>query len=118
MKNLWLSFTMRNGLCPFLKATLIMVFTMMLFFAGLDSIYAGISYSASELPEVTTQQDPTISGIVRDSEGVPLLGVNIVIKGTTTGVISDANGNYNIEIPSATVGTAILVFSYVGYESQ
>ncbi len=63
----------------------------------------------------TQVQAQTISGIVTDNtngEGIP--GVNILIKNTTSGTISDVDGNYNLEAP----GDATLVFSFVGFETQ
>lgn len=41
-------------------------------------------------------------------------GVNIAVKGTTTGTISDVDGNYSIDVPA----NAELVFSFMGYQSQ
>lgn len=58
-------------------------------------------------------QDISVSGTVSDSGGV-LPGVNVLIKGTTTGVITDFDGNFTIDAPSD--GT--LVFSYLGYATQ
>ena len=57
-------------------------------------------------------QPLTITGTITDDTGEPLPGVNILIKGTTTGSISDRDGNYSIDVPSA---EAVLVFSYIGY---
>lgn len=56
-----------------------------------------------------------VEGVVTDSEtGEPLPGVNIVVKGTTKGTISEPDGSYSIEVePDQT-----LVFSFVGYEHQ
>lgn len=59
------------------------------------------------------QEIRIISGILRDDSGMPIPGVNITVKGTTTGTISDINGYYEIEAP---VGSTLL-FSFVGYES-
>ncbi|MDC8000818.1 SusC/RagA family TonB-linked outer membrane protein [Aequorivita todarodis] len=59
-------------------------------------------------------QEKTISGTVADDTGLPLPGVNIIIKGTSTGTQSDFDGNYTIE---AAVGQT-LVYSYVGFETQ
>jgi len=56
----------------------------------------------------------TISGNVTDDNGLPLPGVNIVIKGTATGTQSDFDGNYTI---NANVGQT-LVFTYVGFATQ
>ncbi len=65
------------------------------------------------IPIVTWAQERTISGVISDgSESLP--GVNIVEKGTTNGVTTDFNGNFEI-----TVGAdAILVFSYIGFKTQ
>jgi TonB-linked SusC/RagA family outer membrane protein len=57
----------------------------------------------------------TITGTVIDASGEPLPGVNVLIKGTTTGVITDVNGKYNISIPEKNV---VLVFSFLGYTTQ
>ena len=62
-----------------------------------------------------TQQQKSISGKVTDSTGAGLPGVSIVVKGTTTGVITDANGNYSILNVS---GNATLQFSFVGMKMQ
>ncbi len=67
------------------------------------------------LSPAVEQQQKRVSGKVTDSSGGSLPGVSIVIKGTTSGVITDANGNYtlqNIE-PNAT-----LLFSFVGMKTQ
>lgn len=59
-------------------------------------------------------QEIKVSGTIKDSNGQPLSGVNILVKGTTTGTLSDFDGNYSI---NATVGN-VLVFSYVGFSTQ
>ena len=67
------------------------------------------------LAKATVLQGIQISGTVTDETGDPLPGVNVVVKGTTTGVITGANGTYNITAPNA---DAVLAFSFVGYASQ
>ena len=58
----------------------------------------------------------TVSGTITDgADGQGIPGVNVVVRGTTTGVITDLEGNYTITVPG---GDAILLFSYVGYLSQ
>jgi len=56
-----------------------------------------------------------ISGQVVDESNEPLPGVTVVVAGTTTGVITDVDGNYTLTIPE---GKNELQFSYVGFESQ
>ncbi|MDR3269679.1 MAG: SusC/RagA family TonB-linked outer membrane protein [Tannerella sp.] len=60
-------------------------------------------------------QQIRVSGTVTDTQGEPLPGVNIFLKGTTTGVISDGEGQYAISVPDV---KTVLVFSYVGYAAQ
>ena len=50
------------------------------------------------------------------NDGLP--GVSIVVKGTQTGTTTDVNGQYQLEIPDAQAASAVLIFSFVGYESQ
>lgn len=54
-----------------------------------------------------------ISGIVKDNKGEPLIGVNILEKGTSNGVSTELNGTYKIKVKEG----ATLVFSYIGYQS-
>ncbi|MBC9794683.1 SusC/RagA family TonB-linked outer membrane protein [Sinomicrobium weinanense] len=59
-------------------------------------------------------QDKTVSGTVTDKQdGAPLPGVNVVVKGTTTGTATDFDGNYTLQVPEG----AILQFSALGYKS-
>ena len=61
------------------------------------------------------QQKKSVSGKVTDSNGSPLPGVTVLVKGTTTGVITDSNGNYTLSnLPE----NAELVFSFVGMMMQ
>src|SRR5690606_29926302 len=56
----------------------------------------------------------TVSGTVTDDLDLPLPGVNIIIKGTTSGTQSDFDGNYSITVEQGQT----LVFSYVGFATQ
>ncbi|WP_082893578.1 SusC/RagA family TonB-linked outer membrane protein [Rufibacter ruber] len=60
----------------------------------------------------TTNRD--ITGSVKDSTGTALVGVTVLIKGTTIGTSTDVNGKYILSAPD----NATLVFSYIGYLSQ
>lgn len=55
-----------------------------------------------------------INGTVSSSDGTPLPGVSVAVKGTNVGITTDANGKYSLNAGS----TARLVFSFVGYNSQ
>ncbi len=61
--------------------------------------------------QLTFAQEKTISGTISDNSGLPLPGVNIIVKGTSNGTQSDFDGNYTV---NANVGQTI-VFSYVGF---
>jgi len=61
-------------------------------------------------------QSTTISGTVKDSAGDPLPGVNIVVKGTVAGTITDVRGQYNLTVKQAPPFT--LSFTFVGLQSQ
>lgn len=61
------------------------------------------------------EQKKTIAGTVIDETGEPIIGANILVKGTTTGEITDINGNFSIDTDRASV---TLVVSYVGYVRQ
>ena len=64
---------------------------------------------------VSAQQNLSVSGVVTDaSDGSPLVGVTVLVKGTTNGTSTDSNGKYNLNAsPNST-----LVFSYIGMERQ
>ena len=80
---------------------LILFLTLQLFAAGTYSQMAAQSVS--------------VSGTVVDNTNDQLPGVNVTVKGTTTGVTTDANGRYTLTVPGR---DAVLVFSYVGFNSQ
>ncbi len=62
----------------------------------------------------TQQQSRTVSGRVTDTSGEPLPGVTVVIKGTTSGTITDMDGTYSFKVPE----NATMVFSFVGMKTQ
>lgn len=69
-----------------------------------------IVLTRSNAPSV--QQTKTVTGVVLDSQGEPVIGANVIIKGTTQGTITDIDGKYTIEDVPA---NAVLQFSYIGY---
>jgi TonB-dependent starch-binding outer membrane protein SusC len=57
----------------------------------------------------------TVSGKITDENGQSMPGVNVILKGTTTGTTADANGEYKLTVPDQ---NGVLVFSFIGYASQ
>lgn len=57
----------------------------------------------------------TVRGVVTDEEGQPMPGVNILLRGTTQGAVTDVNGTFTMNnVPT----DGVLVFSFIGYKSQ
>jgi TonB-linked SusC/RagA family outer membrane protein len=74
-----------------------------------------ISSKGGAKSEIVSQQQKSVSGKVSDSTGGGLPGVSVVVKGTTTGVITDMDGKYTLaRVPE----NAILQFSFVGMKRQ
>ena len=64
---------------------------------------------------VTAQDAIVVRGTVTDHTGMPLVGVNVVVKGATIGTVTDIDGHF--DLPNVPKG-ATLLFSYIGYKSQ
>ena len=64
--------------------------------------------------EINQQTGLTLKGVVKDVKNEPLIGVNVLIKGTTTGAITDLDGAFTLNVKKGDV----LVISYTGYETQ
>ncbi|NEN23200.1 TonB-dependent receptor [Cryomorpha ignava] len=62
-----------------------------------------------------TAQNLNITGKVTDKQGVTIPGVNIVIKGTLNGTVTDVDGNYAIDVPS---DSTVLEFSFLGFKNK
>jgi len=72
-------------------------------------------HATSELTnQISQQTTKTITGKVLDGQGIPIPGVNVMVKGTTTGVSTDIDGNYHIVVAE----NSILIFSFIGFTSQ
>ena len=59
-------------------------------------------------------QQITVNGVVQDTQGEPIIGANILVKGTSNGTITDLDGNFQLTADA----DAILVFSFIGYQTQ
>jgi hypothetical protein len=96
----------------------------------LDQLFKGyeVSYkvmdrdiilTASVTPGTTgtkekAQNRTSVSGTVTDASGDPIIGANIIEKGTTNGISTDADGHFSLNVSE----TAVLQISYIGYVSQ
>lgn len=65
-------------------------------------------------PSAATVQHGTVTGTVTDSEGEPLIGVTVLVKGTSNGTATDFDGKFSLNNASGKT----LVFSYIGYKTQ
>jgi TonB-dependent starch-binding outer membrane protein SusC len=94
------------------KIMLIFGFSSFLLIRGTVSLLAASSLNVSFYDG---QQQIKISGRVADANNNPLIGVNVVEKGTTNGVMTGADGTYSLTVAS---GNSILTFSFIGYDSK
>ncbi len=78
-----------------------------------NTISVIVNGTNSPLVETEVQREK-ISGTVKDPSGEPLPGVTIIVEGTTTGTVTDIDGNFSVE---ANEGQA-LIFSFIGFERQ
>ena len=78
--------------------------------AGGGGLYASDFHSVS----LVQDNEISVSGTVKDSKGEPLIGVSVLVKGTTNGTVTDMDGRFTLKAPSG----AVLEFSYIGYVSQ
>ena len=92
--------------------------------SALCLLFSAFSVNAATATTVTTksvdeiqavQQGKRVTGVVLDNAGIPIIGANIIVKGTTNGTVTDFDGNYTLEEVPA---DAVLVISYIGYLSQ
>lgn len=61
------------------------------------------------------QEGIKVTGSVTDEQGEPLAGVNVMVRGSTVGTMTDANGEFTITVPGA---SSVLQFTYLGYQKQ
>lgn len=72
-------------------------------------------YSVSGILQTAAAQDRRISGVVSDDSGLPIPGVNILVKGTSQGTTTDGEGKYILDVKDE---DAVLVFSFIGFKPQ
>lgn len=79
----------------------------------LQTGFIGVYAAPDEVLSVT-QQSLTVRGTVIDANNEPLIGVNVSVKGTANGAITDLEGRFTLNVKAGDV----LVFSYIGYQKQ
>ena len=81
-------------------------------------VYSVSAFEKSDTPrikaDVKQQQTKKIKGTVVDNMGVPIIGANVMIKGTTNGTITDMDGQFSLDASD----NDVLQISYIGYNTQ
>ncbi len=81
--------------------------------SSMKLLYAFLASLLLTVGSVSAQR--TITGMIEDTDGIPLIGANVQVKDSNTGAITDINGRFTIDVPD---GGSVLVISYTGYETQ
>jgi len=109
MKKKWLAgYPFRDSLQKVKRLTILLLFGWMLI-VPVNSMAGESSVSAQQT------QKRTISGTVLDSKNLPIPGATVLIKGTTVGITVDADGKFQLSIPS---NAKVLVVSFIGMKTQ
>lgn len=69
------------------------------------------STEPNQATDTAQQKTKIVSGVINDETGLPVIGANVVEKGTTNGTITDAEGRFSLNVAS----DATLVITYIGY---
>ncbi len=95
---------------------------------ALDKLFAGtdIGYKIQQTNiiifkknKAATAKGPvTVSGVVRDAAGLPVIGAAVIVKGTTIGTSTGIDGDYTLQIPASEAGDPVLTVNYLGYQPQ
>ncbi|MDR0845120.1 MAG: TonB-dependent receptor [Tannerella sp.] len=98
----------------------ILKITVFLLLTGIGTVFAKtypqtptLSLSTAE-PVAGQQSRVTVTGVVTDTRGESVIGVNVVEKGTANGIVTDMDGKFSLNVPS----NATLVISYIGFSTQ
>lgn len=83
--------------------------------ASISPAFAFPDTTESMGTEIVQQQTVTITGVVKDKTGEPVIGANVLEKGTANGVITNLDGQYTLKVKGS---NSVLVISYLGYKPQ
>lgn len=78
--------------------------------------YANVDNGMDRESVLSVMQGKTIKGQILDETGESMIGVSVLVKGTTIGTVTDFDGNYTLEVPPS--GKNILEISYIGYKTK
>ena len=78
--------------------------------------YANVDNGMDRESVLSVMQGKTIKGQILDETGESMIGVSVLVKGTTIGTVTDFDGNYTLEVPSGKYN--ILEISYIGYKTK
>lgn len=87
-------------------------------FRGTDIVYTveGTNILLTRRPAAPQSRAVSVSGRVTDASGQPIVGASVIVRGTTVGVSTDAEGRFALEVPSPAASQTLEV-SYLGYET-
>ncbi|SDL26739.1 SusC/RagA family TonB-linked outer membrane protein [Kriegella aquimaris] len=100
---------MKNRLQKLMPKATGFLLPVLLFSMGIPTTFAHADLN--EPSSLSEKIQSIVNGTVTDEDGIPLPGASVVVKGTSTGAVTDFDGNYSIEVAS----DAVLIFSYIGY---
>lgn len=82
-----------------------------------DNYQIVLSDGSSKTASDGANQTPSVrkvTGVILDSTGIPVIGANVIVKGTTNGTVTDLDGKFSLEVDN----NAVLEISYIGYVTQ
>lgn len=108
---------MRERNFPHVRNLLRIRFTALLLVPSLTVVNAASLFVLDAFPSdevASIQQNRSIKGVVIDPKGIPVIGANVLVKGTTVGTITDVDGRFTLDnVPAS----ATLVVSYIGFHT-
>ena len=84
-------------------------------FAGFSYATESANYDVNDAISQEAKQNRTVTGQVLDETGTPMIGVSVLVKGTSVGTVTDFDGNFTLNLPS---NSNTLEFSYIGYNPK
>ena len=75
-----------------------------------------VAAAPAAAPEPAAPANVTLTGKIEDENGHPLVGATVLLKGSSKGTSTDANGNYTMEVPGGNDNT--LIYGYGGYDDE